>query len=301
MDVAHRTAVLEIVRLTELRELLGCLERANVPVLVFKGEHLAHIYYDRPEQRPRLDSDLLIHPDDREKANSSLESRGFRRVPQMEASLISYQDTWTKGAIAVDLHWRVTNAHQFAGTFPGDELLASSRPIPGLGRAARGPDPANTLLLALVHPVAHHVGHERAQWDHDVELVTQRFSRLDWQEFVALVHRRQVSALAAARLRRAGRVSGAVVPTRLLADLDVQAASERGAQVAGAPGTLRGVFSNLRALPAWTERAALVRQHLLPPRAYMRDVYAPASRAPLALLYVRRAITGAWRYCRPAG
>jgi hypothetical protein len=55
-------------------------------------------------------------------------------------------------------------------------------------------------------------------------------------------------------------------------------------------------LSDMRALPTWTERGRLVQEHLYPPPDYMRQVYAPASRAPLAALYVWRAIRGAWRW-----
>jgi hypothetical protein len=40
----------------------------------------------------------------------------------------------------------------------------------------------------------------------------------------------------------------------------------------------------------------LVRQHLFPSAHYMRGVYAPASTAPLPVLYARRAWRGARRW-----
>jgi hypothetical protein len=55
-------------------------------------------------------------------------------------------------------------------------------------------------------------------------------------------------------------------------------------------------LSDFQALPTWTDRGRLVREHLCPPPTYMRQVYAPASRAPLAALYVWRALRGAWRW-----
>ena len=56
------------------------------------------------------------------------------------------------------------------------------------------------------------------------------------------------------------------------------------------------LVSDLRALPSWSDRGRLLREHLCPPSAYMRQVYAPSSRAPLPALYVWRAVRGAWRW-----
>jgi hypothetical protein len=56
------------------------------------------------------------------------------------------------------------------------------------------------------------------------------------------------------------------------------------------------VYWDLQALPGWTERLRLVRQHLFPTERYMRTVYAPASHAPLPVLYAVRALRGARKW-----
>jgi hypothetical protein len=55
-------------------------------------------------------------------------------------------------------------------------------------------------------------------------------------------------------------------------------------------------LSDLQALASWSDRGRLLKQHLCPPPAYMRQVYAPSSRAPLPALYMWRAVRGAWRW-----
>jgi hypothetical protein len=56
------------------------------------------------------------------------------------------------------------------------------------------------------------------------------------------------------------------------------------------------VFDDLRALPTWRARWRTLRAHVLPPAAYMREVYAPDSARPLAWLYAVRAVRGARRW-----
>ena len=49
-------------------------------------------------------------------------------------------------------------------------------------------------------------------------------------------------------------------------------------------------------VPSWSGRLRLMRQHAFPPARYMRDVYAPASLAPLWMLYLRRIVSGSRRW-----
>jgi len=58
-------------------------------------------------------------------------------------------------------------------------------------------------------------------------------------------------------------------------------------------------FSDLRALKGWRARARLLGELVCPSRAYMREVYAPDSRAPLVALYVGRLVAALWRASNP--
>ena len=55
---------------------------------------------------------------------------------------------------------------------------------------------------------------------------------------------------------------------------------------------MRNALDDLRALPRWTDRLQLMREHLFPAAVYMREVYAPGSQRPLPVLYVQRALRG---------
>ena len=63
----------------------------------------------------------------------------------------------------------------------------------------------------------------------------------------------------------------------------------------GQPHIVR-ILADLRAMGSWRQAIRLTRQHMLPSPAYMRQVYAPASSAPLPVLYARRAWRGARRW-----
>ena len=46
------------------REISGFFSAANIPLILLKGPHLAHSYYDQPHDRPYGDLDILVRPRD---------------------------------------------------------------------------------------------------------------------------------------------------------------------------------------------------------------------------------------------
>lgn len=301
---ARRDALQDLLRQPALKSLLEQFASAGVPALLFKGEHLAYLCYARPDLRPRVDSDILIRPADRPRAQQVLELAGYVAAPQLHAELISYQCAFVKqtpvgAAHVVDLHWRVCNPQQFGGVLEVEELMSAAMPIPALGGEALGPGLVHALLLSLLHPVAHHSGRDRLLWDLDSALLASRIPDGAWPEFLTLVEARGLSALCHARLVRAIELFRAPVPPFVMEAL-ARAGADRARTISPrVPATQAGaVLASVRSLPKWSDRAALLRQHLLPPRDYMRRVYAPASRSPLAVLYMQRAILGFWKYCR---
>jgi hypothetical protein len=74
--IAHREA--NRVRFDVLGQMLGAFESADLPVIVLKGAALAHLLYPSVGLRPLSDLDLLVDPRMAARAQSVLESLGFR-------------------------------------------------------------------------------------------------------------------------------------------------------------------------------------------------------------------------------
>lgn len=302
---AREALLLDIVRQQELDRLLLAFEVAPLKVLIFKGEQLARTCYARPDLRPRLDTDLLVRPADRDRAREILEAAGYVPVPQLEADLISYQHTFVRrlgpeASLVIDLHWRVCNPQEFGGALEVEELFAKAAPIPGLPGAAAGPGPVHALLLSLLHPIAHHHGRERLLWDLDTSRLAALMSGADWVAFVDMAGERRLSALCHVRLQRAVEVFRAPVPAAVMTALADKGTAKERARIGSIRRTTqaRSIWADARAISGWRDRLAFVRQHLLPSADYMRRVYAPSSRSPLGVLYVQRAMFGAWKYLR---
>jgi hypothetical protein len=300
--MSRRAAAVDAIRQSELAGALAALRSHGVPVLVFKGAALAHTVYARPDLRPRMDSDLLVPGQHRASAHAALLARDYERVPQFTGDLVAYQAPYVirrAGGIAhiIDLHWRVANPQQFGAVLDEADLFAGAIDVPALGAGARGPGPVHALLLACVHPVAHHGGAARLIWSFDVHLLASRLTAGEWDRFTALAVDRRVARVAAHGLAGAVEAFGTPVPARVTERLAGAASGEATAKyLAPARRHIQTIWGDFRTLSTWRDRWQLVQQHAFPPRDYMRRVYAPASGQPLPILYARRMYRGALKW-----
>jgi len=301
---ARRHAAFEVARETELRTLLAGLETQGVRSVLLKGAHLAYRLYDRPDLRPRADTDLFIAQADRRRVFAVLDDLGYEGTGHVTGTLLMYQAAYVKrhdGAPrhVVDVHWKIANPQVFADLLSYDELSAAAVPLPALGRGALGLSDLHALLVACVHRVAHHHDADTLIWLYDIHLLASRLTPASWETFIDLVETRGVARICRHSLERAAAEFGTRLPARATAEPRL---TQPIKEMVTATYLKRGrphlgeVVEDLRALPRWRDRLQLVAQHAFPSAEYMRGHYAPTSHAPLAILYARRAIHGARKW-----
>jgi hypothetical protein len=299
---ARREATADLVREVELVALARAMSAAVAGALIMKGAQLAYSHYPRPDLRPRMDTDVLVAPDGRPAAHQCLVDLGYEPVDQVAGDLVMYQALYVKRrdgvpVHAVDLHWRLANPQRFGGVLTHAELAAASQPIPGLG-AARGLANTHALLVACIHPIAHHPNAQRLIWHYDIHLLAAGLTPDEWETFTTLAIDRRVNRVCRRSLELAAHFFGTTVPARTIARLGTAANVDAATAAYLSPGRrqIHDAVWDFRALPSWVDRWRLVCQHLFPSAHYMRGVYAPASSAPLPVLYARRAFRGARRW-----
>lgn len=289
-----------------LRALTDALAGAGVDALVFKGADLAYSCYSQSHLRPRIDSDILTAHAARSRAHGVLDRLGYAQVPQSGGDLLMYQEPFVlrdgdRILHTVDLHWRVANPQQFGDVAPFEDLWADSEPRPRLGAAARGLAPVHAFALACVHRVAHHYDDERLIWIHDLHQLAQRMTATDWERLAAWAVTRRVAAACARGAALATALFDTAIPDGVRSTLTRAAAREpRSRRYLGHRRHVDRILTDLALMPSWTARARLARQHVFPPARYMRDVYAPGSGLPVAVLYVQRVWRGARRWMAKA-
>lgn len=295
-EKVHDSVVVDLVRMPKLGQLLDAFQAAGIDALLMKGAHLAQSHYPRPDLRPRLDADVLIDPATKDAAMRLMRALGYDEIREQQVGdLLMYQRTFVDRQCAVpftvDLHWRALNPQVFSRTFPFQELRAAAVRLPGPGRFARGLGPEHALLLACVHPIAHHDGDMRLIWLYDIHLLASRFDAAAWRRVVGMAAQYQLLDPCRHSLRRAMETFWTLVPARPLRHLDARSRSRRAGR-RRRRGRIATVAADLRALPLWRDRARLLGQYLFPPPDYMRTVYAPGAAVPLPLLYLLRALRG---------
>jgi Uncharacterised nucleotidyltransferase len=305
---ATRLVASDLVREAELCTLLEAWRAAGVRNLLIKGAHLAYSIYARSDLRPRLDTDVLVAAASRTDAEAVLLSLGYEAPRHVSGDLVSHQALYVKrqGSAAVhalDLHWKVANPQLFADALSFDELWAARAPLPRLHIAADGLSQTHALALACVHRVAHHYDSPCLIWLYDIHLLAAGMTDEGWGQLVSLAQSRGISRISRQGLVLTAHTFGTSIPDHVLDSLqhatDPEGEDATAAYLHRTRRPVENLVADMRALPSWSKRIRLVREHLFPSPRYMREVYAPSSRAPLPVLYTRRVLRGARKWFAP--
>lgn len=303
-EALRAAAVRDLLQTEEDRRVLSALGDAGLRPLVLKGAALAHWLYPEPWLRPREDTDLLLPADEYDRAGRVLEGLGYRRLPVVDGALVMGQALYHRpdargGGFVVDLHRRVCNLQAFARRLDHRVLAPRARPLPALGPAARGLAPADALLHACLHLLAHHRDQRRLIWLYDIHLLA---AGLDDEGATELARRAREEGLVAVTgrcLREVRDLLHTPLHPRLGALLEAaDRRDEPGVRWLDHGGGMRGAWIEFQAAGPWSRRLRWLGQALFPSPAYMRARHPGAPALLLPWLYLRRAARGAARYWR---
>ena len=290
---ATRTTILD----DELRRVYGALATAGLSPVVIKGAHVAHTVYPDPLQRPRSDTDLLIDPADRDAIDAMLRDCGYRPAVHVRGSIILGQFHFERrdrsGVMHfLDVHWRVAAPLVVDRVLPARDVLNAARPLPALGGNARGPALEDALALGCIHVVSHHWPHLELRWAYDFRLLLDALGTAGEHRFVAAAHDRGYGMIAAHAFAAAGSLLEDSALQSVADRLARGAESEATAALLGMTRPADRLWLDLRTA-GWRDRVRLLREHLLPDRAYMIET---GGAQPLPLAYTRRAWSGMRRW-----
>ncbi|HUK33452.1 MAG TPA: nucleotidyltransferase family protein [Vicinamibacterales bacterium] len=299
----REAAVVEALMARELREALAELAKAGIQPVLFKGAALAYTHYDRPELRPRSDTDLMIPPAARDEVARALASLEYEQPPEIDSTLAVGQFHLVKTdhhelVHALDVHWSISNVRAFGAVLSYDELARDSVDVPALGPHARAASPVHALLIACVHRVAHHGDTAQLLWLFDIHLLARGLTPVERESFAALVTSRRMRSVCVRSLTLAQEAFGGVDEQWIASLCSPEAADEPTAAFVGGGLRQADILKSDLAATAWTSKISLLKEHLFPPASYMRQRYPrwPALLLPLA--YARRIVSGAPRWLR---
>jgi len=283
-----------------LVDLVGGFSRSDIPALVFKGEALAHTIYPAAAMRPRVDVDLWVADDRFEDASALLVRMGYDAEVSASGPWSLPECAFTKPVggtrVVVDLHRKPFSRPALALAMPFADVWGRSSPLPVLG--GRCPCPADALLLAALHRLAHHDDESpRLLWLYDMHLIVSRSpGALDGA--VDIARRSGVAAILGDALADTRSVFGTDVPEPLLTDLATLRAREPTARLLDELTDSQRQWFDFRSLPDWRARCDYVKELLFPPLAYVL-ASVPAPRHWLApWYYLARMLNSARRSLR---
>jgi hypothetical protein len=297
----HDLVAREALAVSRLAVVLHALATSGITAIVLKGAALAYTVYPEPWLRPRSDDDLLVAPEQFDRARGVLESLGYRERASNPGPEHTAQSHFEKrdGSPShfVDLHWRPLVPAAFHAVPSYEELLRETVSLPALAAGARAPSPAHALLLACAHRVAHHGVSEDPQWLVDVHLLSRALDAAGWDVFCRAALRSRLAEVCCFELARAVGQLGTPVPSDVLDKLG-QAHGEPSARHLAADSPLHRLWLDLGDRGG-RERLTNLLARLLPPPSYMRARYgAPWPLVPFT--YAWRATAGAGRWIADA-
>jgi hypothetical protein len=158
-----------LARARQLAVLLEMMRAADVRALPFKGPALSLAAYGDLGVRDSTDLDIVVLPADLDAARDVLLAAGYvsragmsraqERVLQAGYGHFTYDAPG--GGAMVELHWRFA-ARRYPWSIPAEEVFARAVTIDLAGTPVPSPDPADQLLLQLMHGARHQW--ERLEW-----------------------------------------------------------------------------------------------------------------------------------------
>jgi hypothetical protein len=179
-----------------LKEIDAVLDSAGIEYAVLKGAASRLLLYENPAMRACHDIDLLVRPDARVRAVSTLVEEGFTAVS--DASSISRGLVLSRGVVDIDLHWGLLREGRLRRD-PTTDMIERRRLEKGIWMLSAD----DALFVFLVHPAfAKHL----AGWGMGLHRVADiaawlRTESFDWETVLEQLDTNGVRTAAWATLR----------------------------------------------------------------------------------------------------
>jgi hypothetical protein len=257
---------------------------AGIPLLALKGAALNLTLYERPDERPMGDLDLLIRAEHVDAAFALLEELGcFRREPLVREDFFPrfyYEVEYVAGNIypvKLDLHVRPFRPLRYARLVPGDALWERAEPV-RMGQATVLVPAVDDMLIHLAAHSAIH-GNARPLWLQDLKRwADARRARIDWNRFLDTVQSWGLALPVREALRVAERKYGQFCPPEVLRRLAQARVGWRDwlalyEAPRDAAHPVAHVAVNMLCTPGWRFTLGYLLAVLLPDRGHMGEWY----------------------------
>jgi hypothetical protein len=269
-------------------EVVGAMRARAIEPVLLKGPVIARwLYGDRPAERVYCDCDLLVAPEDTERARALLADLEFFA---QEHPLIEVDEHHARiflrshDGANVDLHRTLHGMERLAPDRVWAMVRSHLAQMEVGGASVDIPDPVLRTLNVALHPVPTD-GPTSQPW-HDLELALARIDDTTWEAAVTLARELEIEHELSARLRRLP--AGAALADRFRVTPHGSDYYDLvGAVTSGRAPQSVFTISHLRSQRTRRARIAYVRAKLFPPTEQLQRDHALARRGAAGVLLAR--------------
>jgi len=177
-----------------LEEIVSLLDGAGIRVCTLKGPALAARLYDDPAVRVSTDLDLLVDPNDLERAARALRANGYIGASDATTSYLlqhsHHLDFSKEDAASIDLHFQAYVG--FGVRVPAYALMDHAVEYALTDSChVLVPSPEDELMYLAVHAAGH--SFVRLAWLYDMKMLLRKNPRLNWHAVVSRSERAGIS------------------------------------------------------------------------------------------------------------
>jgi len=210
----------------ELRKILHAFNKADIPLMLFKGAALAHTIYLQAHLRTYHDIDALIHPQDLSRAHDLLTQMGYTFYEEFEINAIDSErvgynyilkrpDSWLE--VLIELH-TAPHTSEIGTTFDVEALWVRAQPIYLLGESTLTLGMVDHLLYLCWHYRFH--GFTRLLWLYDLVVMLRTINaELEWDALVQAARQQYLATTLYYCLSWCHDLFGVAIPREVLAKL----------------------------------------------------------------------------------
>lgn len=179
----------------ETVRLIRDLAKNGIAAMPIKGSALARQVYDNLESRHAGDIDLLIAPEDTDKADAVLQMKGYcldnpdimrtplrRRVIAQKVHHYHYFSATNR--IATELHWKLSPIFRLPLHF--DRIWSQGEPVSLAGDELRVLPADINMIFLCIHGATH--GWARLKWLCDIAHIQAGYHEVDWKRLLETSH-----------------------------------------------------------------------------------------------------------------
>jgi hypothetical protein len=219
----------------ELAGVVGTLRREGIEAIVVKGGALAPTVYADPAQRPMNDLDLLVRPEDTDRAGAVLRSLGFALPGALPARMAAFQQRFGGGVewqrarggrvTRLDLHHHLVGVDWCWAAFPfdSDALWSAARPLAVDGLEAWQLSLEDTLIHLCLHPALHGYAGPLLGYADVERVLTAGEGAFPWSRLVERAQRFRVRTVVYYGLQAAHHLLGTPLPVEVVTALEPDA------------------------------------------------------------------------------